>query len=39
MTLVHNYLIRGISAIYLQCENVAARGTPKDKLDFANFAA
>ncbi|KAF4958739.1 hypothetical protein FSARC_10930 [Fusarium sarcochroum] len=38
MSLVHNCLIRGINAIYLQSPNIAARGTKKDKLDFANFA-
>ncbi len=38
MALVHNTFIRGINAIYLQCVNVGKRGTPKDQLDFANFA-
>ncbi|KFH47167.1 hypothetical protein ACRE_019750 [Hapsidospora chrysogenum ATCC 11550] len=38
MSIVHNCLIRGINAIYLQAPNVSARGTSKDKLDFANFA-
>ncbi|KAJ4210373.1 hypothetical protein NW767_000642 [Fusarium falciforme] len=38
MTLVHNLILRGINAIYNQAINVGARGTDKDKLDFANFA-
>ncbi|KAH6989725.1 hypothetical protein BKA56DRAFT_629471 [Ilyonectria sp. MPI-CAGE-AT-0026] len=38
MTLVHNALIRGINAVYLQCNNVASQGTIQDKQDFANFA-
>lgn len=38
MSFVHNTFLRGINAIYLQCVNVGERGTPKDKLDFANFA-
>jgi hemerythrin-like domain-containing protein len=38
MTIVHNCLIRGINAVYLQCVNVSKLGTAKDKLDFANFA-
>lgn len=38
MSLVHNTLFRGINAVYLQCINVGKTGTPKDKLDFANFA-
>ncbi|WAO85512.1 Hemerythrin domain-containing protein [Fusarium falciforme] len=38
MTLVHNLILRGINAIYNQAINVGARGTGKDKLDFANFA-
>ncbi|KAM0552693.1 hypothetical protein ACHAPJ_007790 [Fusarium lateritium] len=37
MSAVHNLLIRGINAIYLQAVNVAQRGTKKDKLDFSNF--
>lgn len=39
MTLVHNCIIRGINAVYLQCVNVSQRGTAEDKLDFANFAS
>lgn len=39
MTLIHNVLIRGANAIYLQCINVGKMGTDKDKIDFANFAA
>ena len=39
MSTVHNGLIRGINACYNQCINVAAKGTHKDKVDFANFAA
>lgn len=39
MALVHNTFIRGINAVYLQCINVGKRGTPKDQLDFANFAS
>jgi hypothetical protein len=38
MTIVHNCVIRGINAIYLQAAKVAAAGTPEDKLDFVNFA-
>ncbi|KFA74282.1 hypothetical protein S40288_08451 [Stachybotrys chartarum IBT 40288] len=38
MSIAHNCLLRGANAIYLQCVNVAANGTPKDKVDFANFA-
>ncbi|RGP74487.1 hypothetical protein FLONG3_6046 [Fusarium longipes] len=38
MTVVHNMLLRGVNAIYLQAVNVAERGTKKDKSDFANFA-
>lgn len=38
MCLVHNVLLRGLNAIYNQARNVAARGTAKDKSDFANFA-
>ncbi len=38
MTCVHNSLLRGINAVHRQCVNVAARGSSKDKLDFANFA-
>lgn len=38
MTLVHNALIRGINAVYLQCNNVASQGTIQDRQDFANFA-
>lgn len=38
MALVHNALIRGLNAIYLQAGNVASRGSAKDQLDFANFA-
>ncbi|KAF7558992.1 hypothetical protein G7046_g5183 [Stylonectria norvegica] len=38
MTLVHNVFLRGINAVYNQCVNVAARGSAKDKLDFAHFA-
>ncbi|KAL6353028.1 hypothetical protein LRP88_13513 [Fusarium phalaenopsidis] len=38
MTLVHNLILRGINTIYNQAVNVGARGTDKDKLDFANFA-
>ena len=38
MSFVHNLLIRGISAIYVQCVNVATRGSAQDKLDFVNFA-
>ncbi|KAL2782988.1 hypothetical protein BJX66DRAFT_345355 [Aspergillus keveii] len=38
MTIVHNCVIRGINAIYLQATKVASAGTPDDKLDFANFA-
>lgn len=38
MTIVHNVLLRGINAIYNQASNVTARGSPKDKLDFVNFA-
>lgn len=39
MTLVHNCIIRGINAVYLQCCNVSERGSLEDKLDFANFAS
>lgn len=39
MIIIHNVLIRGVNAIYLQCINVGERGTDKDKIDFANFAA
>lgn len=38
MTIIHNCVLRGINAIYLQADGVATRGTAKDKLDFANFA-
>ncbi|KAI9167117.1 hypothetical protein HJFPF1_03241 [Paramyrothecium foliicola] len=38
MSIVHNWIIRGINSVYVQCENVAARGTAKDKADFANYA-
>ncbi|KAL4727114.1 hypothetical protein ACLX1H_006015 [Fusarium chlamydosporum] len=38
MTVVHNLFLRGVNAIYVQAVNVAERGTPKDKSDFANFA-
>lgn len=38
MTIVHNAIIRGINAVYNQARNVSAKGTAKDKLDFANFA-
>lgn len=38
MSLVHNTLIRGINAVYLQCVNVGERGSAKDKMDFAWFA-
>lgn len=38
MSIIHNALIRGINAVYVQAINVATKGTPKDKLDFANFA-
>lgn len=38
MALVHNALLRGINAVYLQAVNVCARGTAKDQMDFANFA-
>lgn len=38
MTMVHNLIIRGINAIYIQCINVGEQGTEKDKIDFANFA-
>jgi hemerythrin-like domain-containing protein len=39
MSIVHNGLIRGVNSVYNQCINVGERGTPKDKLDFANYAA
>lgn len=39
MSIIHNVIIRGVNAIYLQCINVGERGTEKDKIDFANFAA
>lgn len=35
MCIVHNCFIRGINAIYLQCVNVATKGTEQDKVDFA----
>lgn len=38
MALVHNLIIRGINAIYLQSRGVGERGTEADKLDFTNFA-
>ncbi|KAH6895319.1 hypothetical protein B0T10DRAFT_455581 [Thelonectria olida] len=38
MCIVHNALLRGLNAVYNQARNVGARGTAKDKLDFANFA-
>ncbi|KAF4446861.1 hypothetical protein F53441_9565 [Fusarium austroafricanum] len=38
MAVVHNLLIRGVNAIYLQAVNVAEKGTQKDKMDFCNFA-
>ncbi|POR31197.1 Uncharacterized protein TPAR_08593 [Tolypocladium paradoxum] len=38
MTIVHDCLIRGINAVYLQCVNVTNKGNAKDKKDFANFA-
>lgn len=38
MSVVHNCLIRGINAVYLQCVNVASKGSARDKGDFANFA-
>ncbi|KAK7426928.1 hypothetical protein QQZ08_006520 [Neonectria magnoliae] len=38
MCIVHNVLLRGLNAIYNQARNVAAKGTEKDKIDFANFA-
>jgi hemerythrin-like domain-containing protein len=38
MSIVHNFLIRGINSVYNQCINVATRGTDADKLDFANYA-
>ncbi|KAH6996478.1 hypothetical protein BKA56DRAFT_666700 [Ilyonectria sp. MPI-CAGE-AT-0026] len=38
MTIVHNAILRGINAVYNQARNVSAKGTAKDKLDFANFA-
>ena len=37
MCIVHNAIIRGGNAIYLQCVNVGARGSAQDKLDFAHF--
>lgn len=38
MVSVHNLLLRGINAVYLQCVNVATHGTSKDKADFAHFS-
>ncbi|KAJ6444369.1 hemerythrin HHE cation binding domain-containing protein [Purpureocillium lavendulum] len=38
MCIVHNCLIRGINAIYVQCVNVATKGTDQDKIDFVGFA-
>ena len=38
MCIVHNIIMRGGNAVYLQCVNVAARGSAQDKLDFAHFA-
>lgn len=38
MCMIHNVLLRGINAIYNQASGVSARGTAKDKTDFANFA-
>lgn len=38
MSIVHNSLIRGINSVYNQCVNVSARGSNKDKVDFANYA-
>lgn len=38
MTILHNCFLRGINSIYLQCGNVATKGSTKDKLDLANFA-
>lgn len=38
MVLIHNTLIRGINAVYRQAVNVAAKGTAKDKIAFANYA-
>lgn len=38
MIIIHNILLRGINAVYLQCENVAKRGTPRDVDDFVNYA-
>ncbi|UNI21917.1 hypothetical protein JDV02_007862 [Purpureocillium takamizusanense] len=39
MCIVHNCLIRGVNAIYIQCVNVATKGTEQDKLDFVGFAS
>jgi hemerythrin-like domain-containing protein len=39
MSTVHNGLIRGINSVYNQCINVSVRGSKKDQLDFANYAA
>lgn len=38
MSQVHNAIIRGVNAVYLQCVNVSKRGTDIDKADFVNFA-
>jgi hypothetical protein len=38
MVIVHNFLLRGINAIYLQCVNVQTQGTPKDVEDFSHYA-
>lgn len=38
MTVVHNTIIRGANAIYLQAVNVEKLGTPKDQSDFVYFA-
>lgn len=37
MSMVHNVILRGINAIYNQALGVSARGTAKDKMDFAQF--
>jgi hypothetical protein len=37
MVLIHNAVIRGMNAIYLQCEGVGAHGSEQDIKDFANF--
>ena len=38
MSIVHNWLIRGINSVYVQAENVSAKGTAKDKADFVGYA-